>query len=174
MEHTSQLKELICFTPEYSYLEARLHKELDLLTRICPNSRYLSWWSLSSRFPKTSFCEIMVRFISHASLLKCDDVRLKHLPYGNRVCSLCNLYSIEDICHVIMQCPGTQHLRNAMSEDPDVNDALTMYKQETLYMCLGKCPKDLDWYTMEKLWCNSGKHISDMYKYVLSQRQGVS
>ena len=138
------------WSPEYTHLclEARLHNELDLLTLINTNSRYLTWWSLSNRFPKMiHFCEIMVR--SHASLLKCDDVRLKHLPRGNRVCSLCDLYAIEDILHVTMQCPGTQHLRDAMfdnlKEDPDINDALTMYDLETLMLCLGKYPKDYDW-----------------------------
>ena len=159
-------------------LEARIHKELDLLTMLNPNSRYLTWWSLSNKYLEmTYFCEIMVRIISHASLPKCDEVRLKHLPRGNRVCSLFNLYSIEDIFHVTMQCPGIQHLRDAMLDDlkadPDINDALTIYERETLKLCLGKYPADYDWYTMEKLWCKSGKHISEMYRYVLRQRQGI-
>ena len=66
----------------------------------------------------------MAKIICHASLLKCDDARLKHLPYGNRACSLCNLYLSEDIFHIMMQCPGTQQLRNDMYAElalcPDV------------------------------------------------------
>ena len=159
-------------------LEARLHRELDLLTMLNPKSRYLTWWSLSNRFPETlHFCETLARIVSHASLLKCDDVRLKQQPRSNRVCSLCNLYAIEDIFHVTMQCPGTHQLREAMFNDlkvdPEVEEVLTVYERETLKLCLGKYPDDCDWYTMEKLWCKSGKHISGIYRYVLSQRQGV-
>ena len=56
-------------------LEARLHREMDLLLRVCPNPRYLTWWALSNRYPEMiRICEIMAKIISHASLLKCDDV----------------------------------------------------------------------------------------------------
>ena len=41
-------------------------------------------------------------------------MRLKHLPYGNKACSLCDLYQTEDIFHVVIQCPGKQLLRNEM------------------------------------------------------------
>ena len=44
-------------------LEAKLHKELDLLTLINPNSRYLTWWSLSNTFPEMiHFCEVRCPF----------------------------------------------------------------------------------------------------------------
>ena len=41
-------------------------------------------------------------------------MQLKHLPYGNKACSLCDLYQTEDIFHVVIQCPGKQLLRNEM------------------------------------------------------------
>ena len=47
--------------------------------------------------------------------------------------------------------------------DPYVNEVLNVYERETLNLCLGKYPADCDWYTMEKLWCKSGKHISGIY-----------
>ena len=89
-------------------------------------------------------CEIMAKTISHASLLKCDDVRLKHLPYGNRACSLWDLYLVDDIFHITMQCPGTQHLRCKMFAEcelyPDVNEVLKKHDQDTMSLCLEKCP----------------------------------
>ena len=114
-------------------LEARLHRELDLLIRIYPKPRYLTWWSLSNKYPGTiRMCEVMAKFLSHASLLKCEDVWLKHLPRGNRIYSLCDLYVIEDIFHITMQCPGTQQLRTAMFDEfeqyPDVREILTIYE----------------------------------------------
>ena len=90
-------------------LESRLHREMDLLNRTCPKPRYLTWWAISNKHANMIHAsEIMAIIASHASLLKCDDVRLKHLPYGNKACSLCDLYQTEDIFHVVMQCPGTQ------------------------------------------------------------------
>ena len=159
-------------------LEARLHKELDLLLRVCPKPRYLTWWSLSNKYANTiQFCETMAKIISHASLLKCDDVRLKHLPYGNRVCSLCNLYLLEDVFHVTMQCPGTQHLRNEMHAElalhPDIDQVLREHEQDTMSIYLGKYPAECDYNVMEKLWCITGRPISGLYKFVLSCRQGI-
>ena len=88
-------------------LEARLHKELDLLLRVCPKPRYLTWLSLSNKYYNMiQVCETMAKIISHSSLLKCDDVRLNHLPYSNRACSLCDLYLPEDVFHISIQCPG--------------------------------------------------------------------
>ena len=121
--------------------------------------------------------EIMAKIKSHASLLKCDDVRLKHLPYGNRACSLCDLYLVEDIFHITMQCPGRQQLRSEMFTEcelyPDVNEVLKKYDQDTMSLCLGKCPTYCSYDVMERLWCITGKHISGIYEYVLDQRQGV-
>ena len=68
---------------------------MDPLLRVknCPKPRYLTWWSLANKYHNMiQASEIMAKTISHACLLKCDDVRLKHLPYGNRACSLCDLY----------------------------------------------------------------------------------
>ena len=51
--------------------------------------------------------DLMAGLVSHANLLKCDDVRLKSLPHGNKVCGLFELVVLEDMNHIVMQCPGT-------------------------------------------------------------------
>ena len=159
-------------------LEARLYKDLDLIARVCPSTRYLTWWSLSNKFPEMiNVCENLAKLICHSSLLKCDDVRLKSLPPSNRTCTLCDMYAIEDTYHVIMQCPGTQPLRNEMfaelEYDPKIKEILNVYANEVMLVCLGKCPTEAIDESMVKLWCISGKHINGIYRYVLNQRKGV-
>ena len=44
-------------------------------------------------------CEVM---ISHASLLKDDDVRLKGLSIASRFCAQCNLSALDDVRHLVM------------------------------------------------------------------------
>ena len=145
-------------------LEARLHREMDLLLRVCPKPRYLTWWSLSNKYHNMiQASEIMAKTISHACLLKCDDVRLKHLPYGNRACSLCDLYLVQDIFHITIQYPGTQQLRCNISDEceqyPVVNEVFKNYDQDIMSVCLGRCLNDCSYDSMEKLWCITGKHI---------------
>ena len=159
-------------------IEARLYKELDILVRVCSGPRYLTWWIISNKYPEMiNICENLAKMVSHASLLKCDDVRLKGLPRGNRTCSLCDLFSIEDPYHIIMQCPGTQNLRNVMfnelESDPSIKDILNDNANEIMLVCMGKCPNNAIDTVMEKLWCIAGCHINGIYKFVLNQRKGV-
>ena len=159
-------------------LEARLHKELDLLVHVCSDARYLSWWNILIRYPEMIYIsETMARIVSHASLLKIDDVRLKRQPRSSRVCTGCEMYVIEDIYHIVMQCPRTEHLRRAMfddlNDDPAINGVLTRHDHDILYICLGKNPNEPDLEVMERLWCISGWHIGRIYEHVLRLRTGV-
>ena len=55
------------------------HSSLNLLYDIGGSTKYLIWWQISN--PELmKCCEIVLMLISHASLLKNDDVRLKSLP----------------------------------------------------------------------------------------------
>ena len=56
----------------------------------------------------------MVSLISHSSLLKNDDVRLKRSPIAMRFCDQCDLASIDDARHMIMECPRWQEDRGLM------------------------------------------------------------
>ena len=44
---------------------------------------------------------------------------------------------------------------------------------EVMLICLGKCPDDNYSDVMVNLWWISGKHINNMYRYVLNQRRGI-
>ena len=59
-------------------------------------------------------------------------------------CILINCISLlEDIYHIIMQCPDKQHFRSAMFDelkvDPDINDVLMKDEQDTLYIYIYIC-----------------------------------
>ena len=62
-------------------------------------------------------CEVMSKTVCHASLLKQDDPRLKRLSLSNRTCIACDMYSVEDIFHVIMQCPAYQEDRKILLDE---------------------------------------------------------
>ena len=69
-------------------LKARCLKNLDLLTNICTSSRSLIWWQLADKlYGLFRDCEVMVKLLSHAGLLKTDDVRLKSLPLSQKFCN---------------------------------------------------------------------------------------
>ena len=84
-------------------------KDNDLLTLTKGDSRYLTWWCLSDldhRFMR--MCEVMGKIVCHTSRLKWDDFRLKGLPLSNRACGFCDMFCVEDIIHIINQCPYYQ------------------------------------------------------------------
>ena len=62
-------------------------------------------------------CETMVSLATHSSVLKNDDVRLKGLPLGARMCDRCGLAAVDDARHLIMQCPEVQQQRGVMMDE---------------------------------------------------------
>ena len=91
------------------------HQENDIIRCTLPCTRYMSLWSLSDKFPSwIQICECMVRIIGHNSLLKADDYHLRGLTMSHKVCEMCDLYMVESIQHIIMQCPGVYKERESM------------------------------------------------------------
>ena len=64
-----------------------------------------------------NICE-MAKLVSHASKLKCDDVRLEGLATSYRVCLECDFYLKEDIFQVVMHCPSTEVIRRIVIPHP--------------------------------------------------------
>ena len=59
---------------------------LDLFCKVCTNFRYLIWWQLAYEYHcMISNCEIMVKILCHARLLRTDDVRLKKASYVSTI-----------------------------------------------------------------------------------------
>ena len=90
-------------------LEYKLQRCLDLVSSINSSPRYLTWWALSDKYPET-----MAQLVCNASLLWADDIRLKHLPKYAKICPLCDLAALEDLRHLILQCPSSEQKRREM------------------------------------------------------------
>ena len=81
-------------------------RDNDLSNLTMGDFKYLTWWYISDLdYRSTRMCEIMSKIICHASRLKRDDFRLKGLPMSNRTCVLCDMFCIEDVLHIVNQCP---------------------------------------------------------------------
>ena len=90
-----------------------IFKDNDILSLTVCDTRYITGWQISDLdFRLMKMCETMSKLVCHANLLKRDDCRLKRLPMSNRTCINCDMYCIEDITHILMQCPYYQDDRN--------------------------------------------------------------
>ena len=137
------------------------------------------WWQIADRFPELMRdCEVMVKvlLVYHASLLRVDDVRLKRLPIADKFCTLCDLGSLDDAKHMVLQCPMLQPKRTEMfieieallmRYDYDVN-----HLDENIFLNLiGKPAADIPQDVMHNVWLISVRYIASMYRMKL--RQGI-
>ena len=163
----------------YWRIEYKLQKSLDLVSAINPNPEYLTWWALSDRYPEyISICETMARLVCHASLLKMDDVRLKKLSMFSRCCPLCELAAPDDVKHLVLQCPSSEHKRGDMFADLEkcavsLEARIDEVPEETLSILLGKCKTGYSFEQMEEFWILAGIYIHRMYRENLLLKQGI-
>ena len=102
----------------YWLIEKRMHRSLDLLSNIGNESRYSVWWHISDKYTElTSKCEIMMKILCHASILKADDVKSRNQPRVNRMCGLCDRFEVEDARHFLLQCTYFHQERVKMLND---------------------------------------------------------
>ena len=125
-------------------------------------------------------CEIMSKILCHASRLKRDAYRLKGLPMSNRTCIMCNMYCIQDIMHIINQCPYYVTERNGMYERilvyrecPSVKKILENETRLVPYYVLGRRVVGVNDEDIICLWGKSGEYISNMYKKAISNIMGI-
>ena len=76
-------------------------RSLDLLSKICTTTRYIIWWQIADKFPRLiKHCEVLVKIICHASLLKVDDAKLKNLHIFVEFCRLCDHGSTDNFISI--------------------------------------------------------------------------
>ena len=81
-------------------------------------TRYMSWWLLSDRRPNLMrTCKIMVKVTSRTSRLKSDDFNIKGRPFSEKMCPNCDHGNIEDVKHILCQCPYNQREISEMYDD---------------------------------------------------------
>ena len=163
----------------YWRIQTQLHRNLDLLTRIVDEPRYLSWWWLSDRHPNMMRqCETMAKLVCHASMLRSDDVRLKGLNRSYRQCPLCDLAALDDAYHLLLQCLALQLERNQLfltiTNIPDGTGNIAIEAEDdTLALLLGKAVLVLDLHQLEGLWVLIANCVSNMYRRNLTLKEGI-
>ena len=147
--------------------------------KVVPKTKYLAWWELADKYPNMiKMCEVMARLVCNSRKRKTDDLRLKSSSYSLKECTACDLYMIEKLRHVIMQCPSTEQLRTQMfCELNKINNELKTLLQdhcaESFEWILGKEMDVVDRDTMHAGWTISGDFISRMYYRLCMNRIGV-
>ena len=75
----------------YCQVHTRFHRSLNLHFCVYGGPKYIIWWHISDTNCELSrYCEVMMKFITHSSLLITDDVRLKGLPMSTRFHDKCD------------------------------------------------------------------------------------
>ena len=108
------------------------------------STEYLTWWAIADLFPSLIRCCVLVKIVCKASRLKSDEFRLKGFPYSSRACELYDNFTIENIEHIVMQCPNVEGIRrNVYSDFENLNPIFLQKIKErpsgTLFWMLGDC-----------------------------------
>ena len=111
-------------------------------------------------------CEQMAKLICHASDLKCDDV------------SDCDMYAVENVYHMVMQCPIHEDDRINMyhwlyKRDPGLEYIFSQSPGRVLTWLLGGEIEDKSADYMYDFWHITGSAIHGMYKRIFANRSGV-
>ena len=148
-------------------------KMKNLLVKTVKHAWYLTWWFLSDICPqKINICDDLARIVCGVSKLKCV---YKKLPFGSRLCELCDNFAEENIVHLTMQCSFFEETRREMFDAIDtlpgyVGDILLRDNPDLIANLLGKCHQEVDNENMTDVWCISGLFISNIYKITVKRR----
>ena len=121
-----------------------IFRENDILAFTIGKTRYMTWWRISALdYSLIKMCETMAKIVCHASNLKRDDYRLKGSTMSSRTHIMCDMYCIEDILHIINQCPYYEEERASMYEEiykrcPNAKKTFEENRGEAPYFLLGR------------------------------------
>ena len=113
-------------------------------------------------------CEVMASLACDTSLLKSTDYRLKGKTFSHKICNRCDLGTIENIHHLIMQCPFYVDERVEMYRQLRTIDSETVRNvlndpQNIFHTLMGRHPEQMSFESMTEIWLISGHIISQMY-----------
>ena len=153
-----------------------LQKKCQFLVKTVQHPRYLTWWYLSDLYPNLMYqCEDMAKLVCNASKLKADDVNFRHSTYYMRTCIECNMSVIENVEHIVMQCPALDQSRRNMYDEilelpNDLGTRLLEDPSQVMLLLMGKSDNRFDIEHLILLWSISARHISKMYRQVVKNR----
>ena len=131
---------------------------------------YLFWWVLADLLPrKISMCEIMAALVCDTSLLKSTDYRIIKKSHGHNICTRCDLGIVEDIRHLVMQCPSSSNQTHELFEtlvqmDNDIATRVTQDPGNYLNIIMGMQPEYASFESMLDIWLLTGDTISNIYR----------
>ena len=120
----------------------------------------------------------MAKLVCHASNLKCDDVRLKGSSQSNKACPNWDMYLVENVHHMIMQCPSHVVARRAVYDglyeyDPYLETIFSESPDRVFHWLLGGVIPGMSEGYMCGVWCISGCAIHGIYRHICTNRQGI-
>ena len=147
--------------------------QVGLIRRVLSNPAYSIWWQMSDlNHAIMKRCETMVKLLCKASFLKDDDCRLKKKPLGSRMCTMCELGALENVEHMVMQCPANNVYRNLLYNG--INEiAPGVEPANFLNVVMGKFIEGWDFEQMVPIWEISVVYVVNMYYDSLRARQGI-
>ena len=156
-----------------------VHNSNDMLFCTIPESRYLIWWQFADKIPRMQrTSETMAKLLCRASRLKCDDPLLKGTSTSSRMCTNCDLGVVENMYHMIMQCPYTEDVRVSMYKEiekgaVDFSTRMISNPPSAFAWLVGKTMEDMDIDTICRGLEIAGLHIGIMYRRVINSRKGI-
>ena len=156
-----------------------MNKENDRLASTMSGARYMVWWQLSDYdADMMKICECGAKIICHTSLLKVDDYRLKDQPPSSKTCELCDLYAVENIFHLLMQCPGMYDEQEAMYDHiyrnaPEIRKIFTDEPIFVFFWLLGRNIPDINEKHHIAPRRIAGRWIYRIYHKAVHNRSGV-
>ena len=154
-------------------------RSCNLLGDVCVNSRYITWWQVSDKYPRyTRQCEIMVKMICHSSILRSDDCKYKSKMRTERMCDICDQFEVEDARHFLVRCPYFQIERNNMLHEIQrvVNESgatLTDGDNDMFLNILGRPIVNLTEAQMEAIWLIILEYVASMYMRNVRHKSGI-
>ena len=161
------------------YSTKAIYKENKLLDKVNGVGKFSVWWWISDIWPNMiGMCETMVKIICRTSKLKVDDYSLKGGTHSLKACDKCEMYAVEDIFHILMQCPFFQNdMKELYAEirlvTPNLLEEMDKDNSTAIYHLLGKPFENAPWEEQVKMWCVSGRRISMMYYKLVKGRCGI-
>ena len=143
-----------------------------LLGMVMEGPAYNIWWQVSDAdHTLVRACELMVKLLCKGSKLKSDDIRLRGSTVFTRMCSHCDLGSLEDTLHLIMQCPAQADTRLELYKQIDVI-CPGLEHQEYFYVIMGKFIEGWSFEDMMPIWRASCQQVMKMYRFAI-RREGI-
>ena len=147
--------------------------QVGLIRGVLNTPAYSIWWQMSDlNHAIMKRCETMVKLLCKASFLKDDDCRLKKKNLGARMCTRCELGALENVEHMVMQCPANDDNRFLLYNG--INGIAPNIEPENfLNVVMGKFIDDWDFEQMVPIWEISVVYVVNMYYDSLRARQGI-